>query len=361
MRGLSNLTAALVASAAILAGCGGGGGSTPSAPTQNLTPAQTTTNKTAIGTAKLTLALPKVITATRNGKSVAVRAIPKGTKRTLPSGTARSPKFVDPSPNPGFGPCTGGSAGDNYLDIYVVSYGSATLLTDLDNQGEADDSLCVAQTADSTQTVSIPIYSASQNQIVAVEWDATGAYVLAVGETDFGSFFAGSTYSLSLTMDMNAAYVGITDLGFTDPSLVESYDSPYEGVGAACPGNSQVAFYDADQLGNFVPIGGYGGTTTPSVTSAGGGGSTAFAQTAVPGVYNIAWDSNCDDIGINASALNPAYPIYADAIYGEGNYLGIEYLYNDNYNNFDNVINQLDVNDGAYVTGTITIVNNDDL
>lgn len=352
-------SAFVITSALILAGCGGGGGSTPSATVPNSTPAQSGTNKTAIGTAKLTLALPKVIRATRNGKSVAVRAIPKGTKRSLPSGTARSPRFVDPSPNPGSGPC--GGSGDNYIDIYVVSYGSATLLTDLDNQGETNDSVCVGPTGDSTQTVNIPIYSSNQNQIVAVEWDATGAYVLAVGETDFGSFYSGSTYSLSLTMDMNAAYVGITDLGFTDPSLVELYDSPYEGVGAACPGNSQVAFYDADQLGDFVPIGGYGGTTTPSITLSGGGGSTAFAQTAVPGVYNIAWDSNCDDIGVNASALNPAYPIYADAIYGEGNYPGIEYLYNDDFNNFDNVINQLDVNDGAYVTGSITIINNDDL
>lgn len=350
---------AFIATAAlILAGCGGGGGSTPSATVQNSTPAQSGTNKTAIGTAKLTLTLPKVIRATRNGKSVAVRAIPKGTTRTLPSGTARSPRFVDPSPNPGNGPCSGLSAGDNYIDIYVVSYGSATLLTDLDNQGETNDSVCVGQTADSTQIVTIPLYSTSQNQIVAVEWDATGQDVLAVGETDYGTFYPGNPNTLGLTMDMNAAYVGITDLGFTDPSLVELYDSPYEGVGGACPGNSQVAFYDADQLGDFVPIGGYGGTTTPTITLSGGGGSTAFAQTTVPGVYNIAWDSNCDDIGVNASALNPAYPIYADANYSEGNYPGIEYLYNNNFNNFDSVISQLGT---SYVNGSITIINYDTL
>lgn len=344
-----------VVAALILTGCGGGG-SAPNTPKQS-TPAQTSSSKTVVGTAKLTLALPKVITATRNGKAVAVRAVPKGAQRALPRGTARSPRFVDPSPNPGYGPCTGGSAGDNYLDIYVVSYGSATLLTDLDNQGEVDDSLCVQQTSDSTQSVNIPLYSTEQNEIVAVEWDATGDYVLAIGEADYGSFSPGYTISATLTMQMNAYSVGITDLGFEDPTLM--YGGSFAGVGASCPGNSQVAIYETDGVGNFIPAAGSGGTATPSMTGTADSGTTTLSQTTIPGVYNVAWDGSCDSITVNATGQNPAYPIYTDAVNYSGVYPGIDFLYNNDYNNFQNWFgNQLDYNPD---TGSIDILNNDDL
>jgi hypothetical protein len=365
MRSLGKATAALTAATIILAGCGGGGGgaSTPHAAAPAATPAAV--SHTVVGTGKLTLSLPKVITATKNGKTVAVRAIPRGkqraqsrgTTRTVgTTGTARSPRFVDPSPNPGNGPCPGGA---NYLDIYA----NGTLLIDLDGLGEESDSLCVQPTADSTQTVNLPLYSTSANQIVAVEWDATGEFVLAIGESDSGSFDPGSTITLpALTMLMNVYDIGITDLGFSDPEEMDfqSYgesDFTCTGLGSS----SQFAVYPTDGLGDFVPVAGSGGTSTATATGVSDfGGTTVIAQNSIAGVYNIAWDNNCDSITANATASNPAYVIWNDVAdeQNENAYPGITNLFFGNVNNFQSWFTpQLDFPTG---TGEVDVQNDTD-
>lgn len=332
--------AALTAVAALtMTSCGGGGGGSTT-PNASSASSPASASHTVVGTGKLTLSLPKVVTAKRDGKTVAVRAIPHGTQRALPKGKTRSPLFVDPSPNPGNGPCTGLAAGDNYIDLYD----NGTLLTNLDGYAGASDSLCVQQTADSTQTVSVPLYSGSSNEIVAVEWDATGTYVLALGESDNGSISAGSTNTLNtLTMLMNASYIGITDLAFSEPVL--AFDDPSYGSGLFyCSGTgstAQFGLYETDALGNFIPVAGSGGTSTPTASGTADAGNTVMAQTTIPGVYNVAWDAGCDSISMNASGPNPAYTIYNDvANYANQNaYPGISYLYDNDINYIENWLN----------------------
>jgi hypothetical protein len=163
---------------------------------------------TVVGSGKLTLSLPKVVTAMRNGKAVAVRASVRG--------TARAPMFIDPSPNPspGTGPCPNSN---NLLDIYV----NGQLVSNLDGLAGSNDSICVQATTDSTQTLAIPLYSTQSSQIVSIEFDATHSDILSIGETDYGTFSAGSAITLpALTMQMAAVGIGLTDLAFSSPVVM---------------------------------------------------------------------------------------------------------------------------------------------
>src|ERR1700678_1949679 len=116
MRRSYQLLAACAAAVLTLSSCGGGGSSSPQphvATAQTAaTPPASAANRTSVGTAKLTLALPKVVTAQH--VTGAVRAVPHGAARALLSSVARSPKYINPSPNPSQPPCNG-----NILDIYV--------------------------------------------------------------------------------------------------------------------------------------------------------------------------------------------------------------------------------------------------
>ena len=288
--------------------------------------------------------LPKTLTA-HNGK-VGVRALPKGAARALPRGVARSPKYINPSPAPSVGICQ-----TPVLDIYVDGVWQPAI----DGLGEQPDSLCVQATADGTQTVNIPLYSTNSNQIVVVEWDAYLLNVLAIGEADYGTFGAGSTINVSLTMQMNAYYIGITDLGFNYPAIMSGT------YGLPCPPTAQFGVFTADANQTFVPVAGYGGTSTPSLTSGPPIGTTTLAQSAIPGIYNVVWDGSCDSLNVSASAPNPAYQIVNDVYYNGGyNYPGIANLYYGNYpsggGSFDNWFDyQLDY---PTVTGSTQIQNN---
>jgi hypothetical protein len=270
----------------------------------------------------LTLALPKVVTA-KNGQHV--RAIPRGISRSrvLASSNARSsqrPLYVNPlpAPSPGGGICPG-----NILDIYV----DGSIIPAIDGGTEAPDSLCVVQTGDGTQSVSVPLFSNASNQIVAVEWDYADQNVLAIGEADGGSFTAGQGLTLSLTMQMNVYNIGITDLAFNDPEIMNNQNYGLDDF--ICPASAQVAVYTADSTGSFVPIAGYGGTAPATLSGVSSSGTSKIVQTTIPGVYSLSWDGSCDYINATATAVNPAYTIYNDVTNGsQGAYPGISFLYN---------------------------------
>jgi hypothetical protein len=324
MSRLSRAGAAALTAAIVLAGCGGGGGgsATPASQSQSAPNSAAkvapppATGRQSFGTAQLTLALPKAL---RGATAKAVRAIPHGT--TTATSTARHAQFVDPSPAPGFGVCNG-----NVIDIYV----DGSLIPAIDGQGEGPDSLCVSFTADGTQTVSIPLFSnTNNNEVVVVEWDAFVENILALGEADTGSSFSpGSAINLTVTMQENAESLGVTDLNFNDPVLMQG--ESWTELPFSCPGTtSPFAPFTADANGVFIPVAGYGGTSTPTLTgTSDGGGTSKLVQTGASGLYVISADSSCDGVTVFGSAPNPAYSIYNDVT--SANY---STYYNDYYFN----------------------------
>jgi hypothetical protein len=295
MNALTKLTVVATATALMFSGCGGGSGtSTPTVPSQT---AQSAPNRAVVGTATLTLAFPNVVTA---------------------ASVSRSPQYVNPIVDIG-GPCPN----HNLLDIYV----DGTLQPALDNGPEAPHSLCVTATSNGTQTATLPLYSSNSNQIVAVEWDSSDTNVLALGEQDQGLFSPGTPVSVSLTMLMNAQFIGITNLTFSDSQKMIA--QAYGHTDFACPGSAaQVGLYPTDALGTFVPTAGYAGTSTVTATGNPVAGTTSFSQTSIPGVYNVGWDGSCDDLNLTATAANPAYVIFND-VNNQDNavYPGIDFLY----------------------------------
>ncbi len=306
MSRLSRAGAAALTAAIVLAGCGGGGGSS-AAPPSNAQSAPTTITKvappaaagrTSYGTAKLTLALPKALRGSTTAN--VVRAIPHGKATT--ASTGRHAQFVDPSPAPGVGVCQG-----NVIDIYV----DGSLIPAIDGQGEQPDSLCVQSSIDGTQTVNVPLFSSSNNEVVVVEWDPYVSSILALGETNYGNFSPGSAVNLTVTMQENAQYIGVTDLSFNGPQLMTG-GTWYDLVGS-CPGTSQFTAFTADFNGVFIPVAGYGGTSNPVLTgTSDNGGTSRLTQSSAAGVYVVSWDSNCDGVEASATAPNPVYSIYGD-------------------------------------------------
>lgn len=306
MRHLTQAAAAATVAAVLFAGCGGGGSSSPTPSQAGVAPAVHATaapaaSRTAVGTATLTLSLPHVLVG-KNGKAV----------RVAPSGSGRRPKYVNPVA--GGGVCSG-----NVLDIYV----DGSLVPALDGGPEAPDSLCVnPASSDGTQTANVPLFSTGSNLIVAVEWDPTISNVLAIGEYNGGQFSPGSGQTLTLTMQMNVYWIGITDLAFNNPQLMQG------GTYSFCA--PQVGVYSADWEGAFVPVAGYGGTSTPTVTgTSDNAGTSKFAQTTIPGIYSAIFDGSYDGITLNATAANPAYAIYNDV--ASANYSNYYYGYSSNY------------------------------
>jgi len=336
---LHRLLAGLGIAALSLTACGGGGGTaTPKVsqsqgtathplPTGSSPPSFS--QRTVIGSVKLTLALPNILTA-KTGTTAVHAKVPaqssaaarrvsslKGRAGTA-SFTRRTPKFIDPSCN---------SCYANYLDIYV----DGTLIPNLDGQAGANDSILVdPHTGDGSQTVAVPIFSNNANDIVVVEWDGYYRYVLAAGEAYSGNFSPGTTQNITLTMLMNTAYVGITDYQFNNqPGVLATPSQQYYGLAGSCNNSESVArrsakrfygpplfaLYPTDPQGNFVPFAGYGGTSVPQLQLPevpDNGGSTKAASSTIPGVYYVGWDNNCNGVTISATAVNPAYAIIYD-------------------------------------------------
>jgi hypothetical protein len=311
--------------AGLLTACGGGGGSAPStpsvtpgtgaAPVASPTAPAASNVRQSVGTGRLTLKLPPALRA--NNKIV--RASNADTRKLIASN--RRPQYINPLPNP-----TAGAYPYNVLDIYVDN----TLVANLDGNFPSNDHsmLVVDQTGDGTQTLSVPLYSSTHNDIVAIEWDDAGATVpLALGEYQAsGQLCAGCTVNLSMTMLMQAFYTGIVDLpNLSSPSVLIGTNHNLGACGAPLSSNA-FALYSADAELSFVPIAGYGGTSTPTITSVNqlvGGGTTKISQSAA-GTYYIVWDANCDPVQLWANAPVPANAIWQDI---QANYTTYYYAY----------------------------------
>jgi len=298
-RRISWVAAGAIATALALTGCGGGGGGTTPASSggsasktvvkQPLPPAA---GRTSVGSAHLTLVLPQIVHAT---SGQAVRAL------LPPASSKRHGLFVDPSPAPGVGPCQA-----NVLDIYV----DGSLEPALDNGEEAPDSWCVVSTPDGTQNVNIPLYSTALNQVVVVEWDPTVSNILAIGEANQGGFSPGSSnIPLTVTLQMNAENIGITNLSFSNPEVM--YGQTYTLGSCALPNSTPFGVYEADWEGNFVPAAGYGGVATPSL-SGNSKGASNITQSTTGGIWIFNVDPSGYAVNVSASAANPAWSIYND-------------------------------------------------
>jgi hypothetical protein len=119
-------------------------------------------------------------------------------------------------------------------------------------------------------------------------------------------------------MQMNAAYIGITDLLQTQFALLQG-----GSFGAfSCPALGQkFALFPADAEGVFVPVIGYGGTNAPNATVNHLLGTSTFT-TDPTGQYTVVWDGlACDPFQVNATVQNPAYAIFNDVFnLNNGNY-----------------------------------------
>ncbi len=329
MNRLHRLLAGLGIAAISLTACGGGGGggATPNVSHPQATkfpigtggtPASMSARQT-VGTVSLTLTLPKVLTAKTGTQAIrakvpatALSALTRrgaaSKARTTTSALRKGPQYV----NPACGEC------ENLLDIYV----DGSLISNLDGQAGPYDSMYVQYTSDGTQNITLPLYSTGTNDIVAVEWDGQqDDYVLAMGETWVGGFTAGTAVSGTLTMLQNTAFIGIVDSYLEQAQVLTSAPAqPFYGDAGSCgssgPQNSGFGLYSADALGSFVPVAGYGGTSSPVVTSEvpDNGGTTKAGQSSISGLYFLSWDNNCDGVTVNATTTNPAYAITTDVV-----------------------------------------------
>jgi hypothetical protein len=289
---------AALAAALLLAGCGGGGTS-PAQPAAAPHPtALPAANRTAVGTATLVLKLPKVLTA-KNGKTVAAKGA-----------NARHAQYVDPNPAPSPSSSPVPTAPTNLIDIYVDN----TLVPNIDTLAGAYGASVEVTTVntDATQTIVLPLYSMSNNVIVAAEFDGTHTNLLAIGEANVGTFIAGSANNISLTMQMNAQTLGIVDQpAESAPTAMNTANNGFGLFIFPCSYGStaQVGVYTVDLNGS------YGGTGFATVTGASdysGSSSLSPPQSAFPGLYTITFDGSCDSIMLTGTSPNPAYAIYND-------------------------------------------------
>jgi hypothetical protein len=292
------LAAAALASATLLAACAGGGRAAP-APRPVASGAATappaSNVRVPVGSGRLTLKLPPAL---RAGSTI-VRAA---------SSTPRAPRYVNPLPNT----IDPKQNLYNTLDIYVDN----TLVANLDgNFPNNDHTMFVVNTADATQTLSVPLYSASNNDVVAIEWDWTENYVLGIGETQLaGQVSPGSTQDFTLTMLMQAYYTGIVDLpNLSTPALIGDA-AYYLGVCGGPLTSSAFGLYPADAEQGFVPIAGYGGTSISQITAVIPlSGTTKIVQSAA-GSYYVSWDAGCDGVRVEITSPNPAYAVWNDVL-----------------------------------------------
>jgi hypothetical protein len=267
--------------------------------------------RTPVAGARLTLVLPPAL-------------------RAKTASTGRVPKYVNP-------------LGANFIEVYVDD--ALALSTPVSNAN-----------GDGTLALSIPLYSTSNNTIVAVEWESTRSDVLAIGETNQGAITPGTNTAASLTMQMQAYYVGIVALpngnnaAPYDPEILgnQSYYASASGTPANAmndgqficsnsPTSNGFALYPADATQTLVPIAGYGGTMPATITSVSSTGTSHIAQSPL-GTYYAVFDAQCSPITITATSPNPVYPIYVDVV---GPTTG-NHVYSDTY--FEGAV-------GGYVAG----------
>ncbi len=325
MNRLHQLLALLGVAAIALAACGGGGGNTtpsaakagsgglPAGFVRHSVAVPPMSARTSVGNVKLALTLPHVF---QGKNALAIRA--KGgsalasaaARRTNANASRRSPAFVDPY---GCGP--NNSCYYAILDIFV----DGTLLTNIDGCAGPYDSMCVQTNSDGTQTLNLPLFSTGTNDVVVAEFDSCGnecQNLLALGETWVGSFTPGTAVNATLTMQMNAAGVGILDLyNQADPEILNGQN--YLGLSGTCNGSpypqiQQFGLFTADDNGSFVATAGYGGVSTPSLTYASDApGTTTAPASNISGLYFVNWDNNCDGVTVTGTATNPAYAIFS--------------------------------------------------
>ena len=244
--------------------------------------------RTAVATGSVKLVLPQALTA----KNVPV----VGSKTK-----SRSPKYVNPTSG-------------NLLDIYVDS----TLIQNVDGQVGSAHSMYVPTGGDGTASLGVPLYSAGQNLIVAIEWDPTGNYVLAIGETNPTNIVAGSANAISLTLLMNARSIAIVSYPALGDVEVMNGQIYYGDGNYQCPGSPSAngfRLFPADYEGVLVPVAGYGGTLPVVLGNvfSDNGGTTHLAQSPT-GTDFASFDANCDGLSVNASASNPAAVLWNDFI-----------------------------------------------
>ena len=272
----------VVAIIAVVTACSSGGGSgTSSIPAK----VAATAAPQAIGSTSLTIKFPaKFVRA----KAAAVNA--KAKKR---------PQYVNP-------------VSGNYLDVYVNQQ-----LVLIPGSGLSYDTAAISNTnGDGTQTVTIPLYSGAQQDILVTErdTDATqyGGDLLAIGQTSY-TIEAGTQNFPEVSMNMNVASFGYSTDGSTATQI------SYEGdVNFACGPPSGNLFYllalDPQGAGEFSTLAGSGGLPTLDVYAytddSASPPPTNLIQNAL-GQYFASFDSNDDPVSVYLGVnYNPAYYEY---------------------------------------------------
>ena len=220
----------------------------------------------------------------------------------------------------------------------------------VDSSGGAN----VSPTADGSQTLSIPMLSSDNNQIVAFEQDVPDGQccgnLLSVGEADLGSFPAGTAPVIALTMLMNAQNIGVMsdpDNGNGDAQTYSPYYSQNTIVSAPAA-FGPLYFFASDAEGGFVDLAGAGGISLPTLkswTSDITGPANTLAQgPGISGGYTVSINNNnlCYGVTANLTAANPAWPVAYDAYYNQNSFSGIDFLYQNGYDsNFGNYVYNL--------------------
>lgn len=335
---------ALVATAALLAGCGGGGGSQPVAPSSVTAPTSNgsaTTNRTAVATATLTIKFsPYFHHASAAQRAAAVkRRGAQMSARPKPAAASRKPAYVNSSNN-------------DFLDVWVVNGSSAYEAV---NSGCCGNVNFESDNGDGSQTLSVPLYSTGGTEIVAFESDepdGDDGNLLAIGETDIASITPGSAPQINLTMAMNAAYLGImsdpndanddaTPGNTTWGSVPTQSSTTYGTYNTFCsPGQSDnLYFFAADADYDFVDNAGAGGVDFPTVSGWSSAvqnpANTLQQESGVDAPYYINFNNLSGGLNLNLIATNPAYPYAADAVNYIGAYPGIDFLYNNAFGGYD--------------------------
>jgi hypothetical protein len=356
---------ATLAAAVLLAGCGGGGSSGAFAPSGASSTSTTPSTALAVPAPKNG---PTATPANANRAAVATAAMtlkfPAGFHTAKMQSQARLPAYVNPGPVPS--PSSTPTA-SYYLDVWVVNNGTPTHV--VDSSGGIN-----VNAANGIQSFSIPLFSTSNNQVVAYETDApfgTYSHLLAVGESDVGAITAGSSPQITLTMQMNAAAIGVMsnpDNANGDATTL----SPYLSFGLVCAPISfgPLYFFVTDPTGGFVDVGGIGGTVQPtvvSVTSDVQSPADALSQNAgIAGGYNVVLNNTNMALGVTVKlqAINPAYPLgYAAVAFGGGSgpYPGLSTLYTGYYdsalyNYLSAIYSEAFVSPAGSITNTIQLL-----
>lgn len=264
IRKLPARLAALACAGALMAGCGGGASSsTPKAAAA----AAVASQYNATGT--LTIKYPTGFATVRNGLS-----------------TKRHAAYVNP---------TSGNVIDVSVD-YVAVPGSP---------------FAVAATPDSTQTITIPLSSQSDNSIQVYEYDSN-FNELAEASTGENTINPGSTNQLSISLNMNAVRIGLTTdaAAGSDAVLLSSGPLPTP----FCVSNAGPAYsFPADPSNGFVLPGtaaGLGGIPVVALTSQSSAGTSKLSpqQLGMAVLFDGAYDPITAQFWVTDPTDSDQYP-----------------------------------------------------